>query len=166
MILSGNLVFPHGATTRFQHTCSILPLHLSRWFICELLSLDLKWRLGCEVTMPGAEWWPSLFWHPSVPFLNISALSHSPRVWEREPPFRKATPPLGEKPFSEAFCYLRVLTQKMLNLLRQQGLSRLGEAEMKRKTEFTITNFIQLDLTFKWVASPQENWASCLPWSP
>ena len=59
--------------------------------------------------------------------------SHSPWIRKWEPPFRKAAPPLGEKPFREAFCRLRVLAQKMLNLLLQQGLSRLGKAGNKTK---------------------------------
>lgn len=44
-------------------------------------------------------------------------------------------PPLGEKPFLEAFCHLRVLAQKMLNVLRQQGPFRLGKAKNKSKAE-------------------------------
>lgn len=60
---------------------------------------------------------------------------HSPRIRKWEPPVRKAAPPLGENPFLEAFCHLRVLAQKMLNVLRQQGPFRLGKAKTKSKVE-------------------------------
>lgn len=92
---------------------------------------------------------------------------HSPWVRKWEPPFRKAAPPLGEKPFGEAFCNLRVLAQKTLKPLRWQGLSGLGKAENKSATrQHGITNHECHSLAMKWVIDQWENLPSCSPWSP
>lgn len=72
--------------------------------------------------------------HPPTPRTRAKCpFPHSPRIRKWEPPFGKAAPPLGEKRFSEAFRYLRVLAQEKLKFLRQQELSRLGKAEKQEK---------------------------------
>ena len=54
------------------------------------------------------------------PFYHMLAkcpFPHSPWIRKWEPPFGKAAPPLGDKPFIEAFCYFRIPAQEMLKLL-------------------------------------------------
>lgn len=97
-----------------------------------------------------------------------SPFPHSPWIRKWEPPIRKAAPPLGEKPFREAFCGLRVLAQKMLKLLRRQGLFRLGKARKKSKTKQHRITYQERHracrlLAIKWVTTEWENQASRSP---
>ena len=94
------------------------------------VSFDLKGVLRSAGTVLGTVL-TSVWSAPFHMHTQTRAPFHSPWISKREPPVRKAAPPLGKNPFCEAFCHLWVLAQKMLKLLRQQGLFGLDSEENK-----------------------------------
>lgn len=84
----------------------------------------------CELT---TWYWLSLLdTYPPLPYTCTKDPSHLPWVRKREPPLRKAAPPLGENALGEALRDFRVLTREALNLCRQQRLSCLSDTETKK----------------------------------
>lgn len=109
----------------------------------------------CELT---TWYWLSLLdTYPPLPYMCTKDPSHLPWVRKREPPLRKAAPPLGENALGEALCDFRVLTREALNLCRQQRLSCLSDTETK-KTTISYHSFAGLDPAFHGQAVHRTTW--------